>query len=146
MNNETAHATDASRESVESLRSTRLENERSLLALQDKCHELESGYIERDKLKSEIADLEESLSAVSPEEVEQLRAEVRTQTAKAKRFWMMRCEQMLEKDELMEAKELEIASLRAQLAAARTYGDTAIIATAQEGETTHIAVSTPKPQ
>ena len=43
-----------------------------------------------------------------------------SQTEKAKRFWRLRCEQMLAHDELIEAKENEIVSLHAQLAASRT--------------------------
>ena len=43
-----------------------------------------------------------------------------SQTEKAKRFWRLRCEQMLTHNELMETKESEIALLHAQLAAART--------------------------
>ena len=43
-----------------------------------------------------------------------------SQTEKAKRFWSLRCEQMLVHDELIEAKENEIVSLHAQLAASRT--------------------------
>ena len=43
-----------------------------------------------------------------------------SQTEKAKRFWRLRCEQMLAHDVLIEAKENEIVSLQAQLAASRT--------------------------
>jgi len=69
-----------------------------------------------------------------------IKAEVHSQTAKAKRFWRIRCEQMLESDELIEAKELEIASLRAQLASVRACGD------APQRAVTHIVTSTPKSQ
>ena len=48
---------------------------------------------------------------------QQLQATLQSQTEKAKGFWRMRCEPMLANDELMEAKEIEIASLHAQLAA-----------------------------
>ena len=51
---------------------------------------------------------------------------------------------MLENDNLVEAKELEIASLRAQLAAVRTHGGTT--ATASQSEITYIVSSTPKSQ
>ena len=43
-----------------------------------------------------------------------------SQTEKAKQFWRLRCEQMLAHDELIEAKEDEIVSLHAQIAASRT--------------------------
>ena len=42
-----------------------------------------------------------------------------SQTEKAKRFWRLRCEHMLAHDQLIKAKENEIVSLHAQLAAPR---------------------------
>ena len=55
-------------------------------------------------------------------EVEALRKNVRTQTAKAKRFWSQKCEQLLtheaaieEKDECIAAKNTEIARLQTEL-------------------------------
>ena len=73
-----------------------------------------------------------------------MKAKVHSQIAKAKRFWRMRCEQMLENDDLVEAKELEIASLWAQLVTVRTHGGTT--ATASQSEITYIVSSTLKSQ
>jgi len=88
--------------------------------------------------------LQATLSAISLEEIERLKLELQSQTAKAKRFWRMRCEQMLESDELVEAKELEIASLRAQLAAIRTHEEKGALSNVTATEFTNIVVSTPK--
>ena len=61
-----------------------------------KCNELERASVEKVELKSEVAELQTTLSAISLEEVERLKVKVQSQTAKVKWFWRMRCEQMLE--------------------------------------------------
>ena len=59
--------------------------------------------------------------STSGAEVEALQKNVRTQTAKAKRFWLQKCEQPLaheaaieEKDERIAAKHTEIAGLQTE--------------------------------
>jgi len=85
---------------VESLRSALceacVENKRFQLLLVSKCNELERASVEKVELKSEVAELQTTLSAISLEEVERLKVKVQSQTAKVKWFWRMRCEQMLE--------------------------------------------------
>lgn len=62
----------------------------------------------------------ERLSAALPTmEVEALRKDLKTQTAKAKRFWLQKCEQLLahkaaieQKDECIAVKNTEITRLR----------------------------------
>ena len=58
-----------------------------------KCNELERAGVEKVELKSEVAELQTTLSA---KEVERLKVEVQSQTAKVKWFWRMRCEHMLQ--------------------------------------------------
>ena len=48
-------------------------------------------------------------------EVASLKASVQAEKLKAKRFWRLRCEQMLREEDLLQAKETEIAELREQL-------------------------------
>ena len=74
----------------------------------------------RDQLNTNKAELTARLSEGSPVEFERLKAAVRSQTEKAKRFWRLRCDQMLAHDELIETKESEIASLCTQLVASQT--------------------------
>ena len=104
-------------DSVELLRSALrkacLENERLKSQLSARNDELESVCNECDQLKTHQAELKSRLEEVSLEEIEQLKAALNSQTEKAKRFWRLRCEQMLAHDELIEAKEGEIISLRA---------------------------------
>lgn len=128
---------ESSDDSIEMLRSAlreaRLENERVQSQLSTRNDELERVCNERDVLKSNKAELEVRLA-----EVERLTAALSKQTEKAKRFWRLRCEQMLTHDEAMQAKEIEIASLHAQLAAARTHegrsmGLTASVETVHDG-------------
>ena len=102
------------------LREARLENQRLQSQLSFRNEELERLCSERDQLNTDKAELTARLSEGSLVELERLRAAVRNQTEKAKRFWRMRCEQILEHDELIESKESEIALLRAQLAASRS--------------------------
>ena len=146
--NETMHVTDTSHKTVELLRSAlrdaRLENERLQSLLESKCNELESIRVEQGELESEVDELQATLSAISLAEIERLKLEVQSQTAKAKRFWRMRCEQMLESDELIEAKELEIAYLQAQLAVIRTRGEKGASSNVTSTEFTNIVASTPK--
>ena len=97
----------------------RLEKQRLQSQLSSRNDELERVSSECDQLNTNKAELTARLSEGSPVELERLRAAVRSQTEKAKRFWRLRCEQMLEHDELIESKESEIASLRAQLVASR---------------------------
>ena len=68
------------------------------------------------------------LSEGSPVELERLKVAVGIQTVKAKQFWRLRCEQMLDPNELIEAKENKIASLRAKLAASHTWDSQAAAA------------------
>ena len=116
--------TSSRNDSLEALRSAlreaRLENQRLQSQLSSRNDELERVCSERDQLNTDKAELTARLSEGSPVELERLRASVRSQTEKAKRFWRLRCEQMLEHDELIESKESEIASLRAQLVASRS--------------------------
>ena len=102
------------------LHEARLENERLQSQLSTRNDELERVCDERDQLKTDKAELRSRLSEGSLEEIEQLREALSSQTEKAKRFWRLRCEQMLTHDELIEAKEDEIALLHAQLVASRT--------------------------
>ena len=48
-------------------------------------------------------------------EVVSLKASVQAEKLKAKRFWRLRCEQMLREEDRLQAKETEIAELREQL-------------------------------
>ena len=48
-------------------------------------------------------------------EVASLKASVQAEKLKAKRFWRLHCEQMLREEDLLQAKETEIAELREQL-------------------------------
>lgn len=42
-----------------------------------------------------------------------------TEKLKLKRFWRLRCEQMLEQEDVLQAKDAEIARLREELSAAK---------------------------
>ena len=142
------HVTDASHETVESLSSAlheaSLENKRLQSLLESKGNELERVRVKRGELESEVAELQATLPAILLEKVEQLKVEVQSQTAKAKRFWRMKSEQMLENDELLEAKELKITSLQAQLAAIRTCGENEASSNVALTEITNIMASTPR--
>ena len=46
-------------------------------------------------------------------EVEALKKSLKQQTAKAKRFWTQKCEQLLAHEALIEEKDAEIATLKA---------------------------------
>ena len=116
---ETSSRSDSLETLRSALREARLENQRLQLQLSSRNDELERVCSERDQLNTDKAELTARLSEGSPVEFKRLKAAVRSQTEKAKRFWRLRCEQMLAHDELIEAKESEIASLRAQLAASR---------------------------
>ena len=118
------HVHDESQDDdIESLRSALLEacleNERLQSQLSTHHDELVRVCNERDTLRSEVDELESRLN----DEVERLQAELSKQTEKTRRFWRLRCEQMLEYDESTQAKEIEIALLHAQLATARTVGN-----------------------
>ena len=89
--------------------------------LSSRNDKLERMCSERDQLNTDKAELMARLSEGSPVELEQLKAAVGSQIEKAKQFWRVRCEQMLDPDELIEAKENEIASLSAKLAASHTW-------------------------
>ena len=137
-------------DSIESLRSVlreaRLENERLQSKLSTRNDELERVCNERDQLKNDKAELK-ARSEGSLEEIERLKAALSSQTEKAKRFWRLRCEQMLAHDKLIEAKEGEIASLHARLAALRTQNSRAAdshltVETAQQDSVNEFAVPT----
>ena len=99
------------------LREARLENQWLQSQLSSRNDELERVRSKRDQLNTNEVELTARLSEGSPVELERLKAAVRSQTEKAKRFWRLRCEQLLKHDELIELEESEIASLRAQLVA-----------------------------
>ena len=106
--------TSSRNDSLETLRSALREDQRLQSQFSSRNDELGRVCSERDQLNTDKAELTLRLLEGSPVELERLRVAIRTQTEKAKRFWRLRCEQILEQDELIESKESEIASLRAQ--------------------------------
>ena len=52
-------------------------------------------------------------------EVASLKSAVETEKLKSKRFWRLRCEQILEQEDVLQAKDAEIAQLREELTAAK---------------------------
>ena len=124
-------------DNIESLRSALhrvcLENEQLWPQLSAHNDELESVCNKHDMLQSVStsrslqtlsAELELRLLEVSPE-VLQLTAALNKQTEKTKRFWMLRCKQMLKHNEAVKA--MEIASLCVQLAIARALEDRSMV-------------------
>ena len=108
---------------LESLRSAlceaHLENTRLANELHDRDKSLEVLHGELLTANNEIVQLSVAAPVV---EVEALRKNVKTQTAKAKRFWSQKCEQLLaheaaieDKDECITAKNTEIARLQSEL-------------------------------
>ena len=102
--------------------------------LREACLEIEGlrGRVhERDEtlagLRAEIETANAGLQDARAE-AETLRREVKTQTAKAKRFWAQKCEQLLAQEAIVEEKDAEITRLQAQISShsvqTLTEGDT----------------------
>ena len=72
------------------------------------CDETLAGL--RVKLETAETGLRESRA-----EVEMLRSKVKVQTAKSKRFWAQKCEQLLAHEAVIEEKDAEIARIREQI-------------------------------
>ena len=87
-----------------------IEQESTIKILQNELHEARNTV---DELQIALANTETLAS-----EVASLRSAVEAEKLKAKRYWWMRCEQMLEQN-VMQAKEAEIARLCEELTIAR---------------------------
>ena len=68
-----------------------------------------------DEVRSELEAAKQKLAAFDEMqgEVEALKKSLKQQTAKAKRFWTQKCEQLLAHEALIEEKDAEIATLKA---------------------------------
>ena len=116
---------DASAHELESLRSAlreaRLDSQQlrdDLLARDDVLEQL------RTQFATANAELERVTVAAAETEIETLRKELKAQTAKAKKYWAQKCEQLLlheaaidEKDQTIAAKDTEITRLQAEIEA-----------------------------
>ena len=75
-------------------------------------------------LEAELAEvtatIEQLWNAGGGEEIDWLKQAVVKQSLKAKKFWKQRCKQMLKHKEKIDAKDIEIALLKAQLWALET--------------------------
>ena len=87
--------------------------------------ELREARLEDKGLRERVRERDETLAALRVEletanaglneahaEIETLRREVKVQTAKAKRFWTQKCEQLLTHKTVVEEKDVEIARLQ----------------------------------
>ena len=77
-------------------------------------NELSSRDAMLDTLRSELVTATQKLATVKElqVEVQTLKKSLRMQTAKAKRFWKQKCEQLLAHEALIKEKDAEIASLK----------------------------------
>ena len=87
--------------------------------------ELREARLEVEGLRERVRERDETLAALRVEietanadlsearvEIETLRREIKVQTAKAKRFWTQKCEQLLTHETVVEEKDAEIARLQ----------------------------------
>ena len=103
--------------------------------------QLREARLEIEGLRGRVHERDETLAGLRAEletanaglqdaraEAETLRREVKTQTAKAKRFWAQKCEQLLAQEAIVEEKDAEITRLQAQISSCSvqtlTEGDT----------------------
>ena len=125
--NKSANASNA--HELESLRSTlhevHLEIEQLTGELLNRDEMIEKLHEELSTATTEVERL--TAAAVLATEVETLCKELKVQTAKAKRFWSQKCEQLLlhevaieEKEDCIAVKDTEIARLQAELESLRT--------------------------
>ena len=135
----TAHViTDESRELGASERSALRDNS-ELERLRQILSEYESV---NENLRGELQTATETISELQiaganaerlTGEVASLKAALQAEKLKAKRFWRLRCEQMLREEDLLQAKDAEIAGLREILSLSETSpestGDTRVLGT-----------------
>ena len=77
-------------------------------------NELTNQNVKLDELRSELEAAKQKLTAFDEMqgEAEALKKSLKQQTTKAKRFWTLKCEQLLAHEALIEEKDAEIATLK----------------------------------
>ena len=85
------------------------------------------------ELAEATATIEQLRNAGSAEEVDRLKQAFVKESLKAKKFWKQRCEQMLKHEEEIDAKDTEIALLKARLLALETNRKETVDTTSRHG-------------
>ena len=110
------HVTQTSRDDESSaLRVTEEECARLRALVNSKDDQIRSLQTDLTEAKTTIEQLRSVEFDSLTQEVERLKGELSKEASKAKRFWKLRCDQMLKCEEEMERKDTELALLKARL-------------------------------
>ena len=124
------HVIEESREQNSALRDALAECERLRVEVDEHSTRVRSLEVE---LAEATATIEQLRNVEGEEEIDQLKQAVKKESLKAKKFWKQRCEQMLKHEEEIDAKDTEIALLKARLLATETNREESVDTTPRRG-------------